>query len=181
MVGRLATGFFVINNIDKASRIINVSYSTDSPRQYVDCGRSLRTFTFKGENKTYDYAVADSSDYQVAGTWGPLNNLPVIAGLSRSTSLEGRINIYAAPSSTSTKVSVNTKYILHINTRGVRTNYNAAGGVVGQFQIPPESSDISFTTSEPGTKNFGAPGTPQLLTCESNGRLERELLSKASP
>src|SRR6266513_940375 len=69
LVGRLATGFFVINNIDKASRLINVSYSSDAPGDFVDCGRSTRQFSFKDESQTYTYQVADSSAFKAPRTW----------------------------------------------------------------------------------------------------------------
>jgi hypothetical protein len=58
LVGRLATGFFVINNIDKASRFINVSFSSDTPESYVDCGQSTREFSYQKEEKKYVYNVA---------------------------------------------------------------------------------------------------------------------------
>ncbi len=64
LVGRLATGFFVINNIDKASRLINVSYSSDSPGEFIDCGRSTRQFSFHGESHTYTYQVAETSAFK---------------------------------------------------------------------------------------------------------------------
>ncbi|MFZ0050306.1 MAG: hypothetical protein WAK96_00895, partial [Desulfobaccales bacterium] len=38
IVPALGKKFFVINNLDKESGIINVSYKGD-PEQYVDCGR----------------------------------------------------------------------------------------------------------------------------------------------
>jgi len=45
LVKQLSKSFYVINNIDKESRIINVSFSTNSPAEYIDCGRTLRTYT----------------------------------------------------------------------------------------------------------------------------------------
>src|SRR3546814_8710634 len=43
LVRNLSSEFFVINNIEKASRIINVSFQTDAPERYVDCGVTHRT------------------------------------------------------------------------------------------------------------------------------------------
>ena len=45
MVKNLSADFFVINNIEKISRLMNVSFSTTSPGKYIDCGRSRRTYT----------------------------------------------------------------------------------------------------------------------------------------
>jgi hypothetical protein len=42
LVRELAKSFFVINNIEKESRIINVSFFTQTPQDYADCGRTYR-------------------------------------------------------------------------------------------------------------------------------------------
>src|SRR3546814_14775343 len=38
LVRNPSSEFFVINNIEKAYRIINVIFQTDAPERYVDCG-----------------------------------------------------------------------------------------------------------------------------------------------
>src|SRR5438552_15950444 len=38
LVAQLSRGFYVINNIDKASRLINVSFYSDSPDDYIEIG-----------------------------------------------------------------------------------------------------------------------------------------------
>ncbi|MBS3954497.1 MAG: hypothetical protein KGZ88_16220 [Methylomicrobium sp.] len=180
LVGRLATGFFVINNIDKASRLINVSFSSDSPENYVDCGESTRKFSYQKEEKTYVYNVAQDSAYKVASTWGPNNNLPNIAEVSRDASLEGRINVYVAPqSSNETKVSANVKYILRVTTTGTGVAFNAFGTPVQQFTVPSSSSDVSFTTGESGSKNWGTGGSGDSVTCRAKGTLEKSILDMA--
>jgi|SRR5437588_6254561 len=182
LVGRLATGFFVINNIDKASRLINVSYSSDSPGDFVDCGRSTRQFAFKDEAQTYTYAVADSSTFKTAGTWGPMKNLAVVGEISRRPSVEGRINLYVAPvSPTATKVTANVKYVFKVTVGGLSTAYNAFGGVVNQAPIPQNTSDISFSTAEGGAKEWGMPPNVETIRCQSTGKLEQSLLEKAKP
>jgi hypothetical protein len=180
LVGRLATGFFVINNIDKASRLINVSYSGDSPGDFIDCGRSTRQFSFNGESRTYIYQVAESSSFKATSSWGPLNNLPMVGEVSRRTSVDGRINLYVAPiSTTATKVSANVKYILRVSVGGVSTAYNAFGAVVNQSQITQTTEDISFSTTESTSKNWGTPPHLDLVTCQTTGKLEQSLLDKA--
>jgi hypothetical protein len=169
LVGKLATGFFVINNIDKASRLINVSFSSDSPERYVDCGKSTRQFAFNSEAKTYTYQVAADSRYKATATWGPFNNLPSVAEISRDTSLEGRINVYVAPNSAdATRVTVNVRYILRIATSGAGTAYNAFGVPAQQFSVPNSSSEIAFTTNESATKDE--------ITCRATGELEQTIL-----
>ena len=53
LVEQLSKSFYVINNIEKASRIINVSFSTDTPEEYVDCGISTREYGVKSNMSTY--------------------------------------------------------------------------------------------------------------------------------
>src|SRR3954449_382638 len=49
----LSSKFFVINNIDKASGLINVSYSGD-PEKYVDCGQQHSSVKNARGERTYD-------------------------------------------------------------------------------------------------------------------------------
>lgn len=182
LVGRLATGFFVINNIDKASRLINVSYSSDAPGDFVDCGQSTRQFSFKDESQTYTYQVADSSTFKTAATWGPMRNLPLVGQISRRTSVEGRINLYVAPvSQAATKVTANVKYVLKVTVGGFSTAYNAFGVVVNQVPIPQSTNDISFSTAEAGSKEWGTPPNADTVVCRTTGKLEESLLEKAKP
>ena len=111
LIGHLAKSFFVINNVEKVSRIINVSFSTDKPEEYVDCGTTERTFQYAKESHTYTYPMAGSNSYKAAGKWGAYQNLPTIGYVNRKTSLEGRINVYVAPKDNDTIVTVNTRYI----------------------------------------------------------------------
>src|SRR3546814_19749131 len=56
LVRNLSSEFFVINNIAKASRIINVSFQTDAHERYVDCGVKHRTYTSPtGTKAVYPY------------------------------------------------------------------------------------------------------------------------------
>src|SRR4030095_14702085 len=105
-VRELAKRFYVINNIDKQSRIINVSFSTDTAEAYIDCGIVTRTYSRGDERQTYKYHLASASTYKIATSTGINNQLPQTGVLSRRTSLEGRVNIYVAPEDQNTRVSV---------------------------------------------------------------------------
>src|SRR5699024_5728367 len=146
LVERLATGFFVINNIDKASRLINLSFSTDTPDTYVDCGHSHRHFSFRKQSKDYNYVTAGDSQYKAAGKWGAYKNLPVVYKVKRNTSLDGRINVYVAPvNDKQTKVSVNVKYIMGFAVSGIALGYNAFGRLQSKERIPKTNNTVSFT------------------------------------
>jgi hypothetical protein len=136
LIGQLAKSFFVINNVEKVSRIINVSFSTDKPEEYVDCGTTERTFQYAKESQTYTYPVAGSSSFKTAGKWGPYENLPSIGYFHRKTSLEGRIIVYVAPKDNDTIVTVNTRYILSVRVSGHGEGMNAAGTVVQTAAVP---------------------------------------------
>lgn len=145
LIGQLAKSFFVINNVDKASRIINVSFSTDKPEEYIDCGTSERTFQYANESQTYTYPVAGSNSFKAAGKWGAYGNLPSIAYLDRKTSLEGRINVYVAPKDNDTVVTVNTRYIFTSGMSGQNELINGVGAVVQRVEVL-ESKKQSLST-----------------------------------
>jgi len=97
LVRELSKSFFVINNIDKESRIINLSVNTNAPKEYIDCGKTTRTYTEGGLVEKFEYQVAEKSSFKVAT---PLQPHPASAYYyqgERSHRLEGRFNIYFAP------------------------------------------------------------------------------------
>src|SRR4030095_2984850 len=103
-VRELAKSFYVINNLDKQSRVINLSFSTNTPEEYVDCGIITRTYSRGNHRRTYKYQVASTSAYIVAGSTGVNNKLPQTAVFSRQLFLEGLVNIYVAPEDQNTRV-----------------------------------------------------------------------------
>lgn len=56
-VPALSKQFFVINNLDKSSGLINLSYSGD-PEKYIDCGRITSFVKNAQGERTYDFAGA---------------------------------------------------------------------------------------------------------------------------
>lgn len=159
LVAELSKSFFVINNIEKDSRIINVSFSSSKPTRYVDCGTTTVTSSHpaRGE-QTWTYAVADDS-----AVWVGIDGTNHIMDRARDTNLEGRVNIFLAPEgSGSTLVRVNAKYALSVTVRetGVTAPYNNV-----------HSATMSFSTNEP-TTDYNT-------TCTSKGVLESELIEMA--
>lgn len=85
LVSEIGKKFFVINNIDKDSGLINISYSGD-PENYIDCGtvssyvKNLageRTHVFPGARARQQYETMTDTLYKI----------------NREMSLEGRMNI----------------------------------------------------------------------------------------
>lgn len=176
LVARLAQSFFVINNIEKESRLINVSFSPNQPEHFADCGESRRSFQFRDESRDYRYNVASPSTFKIADRWGA--NYPLVTEATRTPILDGRANIYVAPQQENTIVTVNATYTLRISITGTTQTYNAFAELIGQRRIPPETtSGLSFSTSEPGSAPWGVNG--QQVTCRSLGAFEQQVLDLA--
>jgi len=158
LVGQLSKSFYVINNIDKASRIINVSLSSEDPDQYIDCGHTHRTFAYAGQTEEFNYAIAGSSSYKAA-TQTTAGN-PVTLYVDRKTSLEGRVNVYVAPEGNGTRVSVNARYVLTIATSGQSEAHALVGPAVATAPLQESSSTVTLNTDQPTTKNLGSAREP---------------------
>jgi len=161
-VAKLGQRFFVINNLEKSSGLINLSYSGD-PEKYVDCGKV--TVVNKGpgaKTTTFSGSVADVL-YMTAI---PVHayNMPAPAQVRRQMSLDGRINlIFEAIGPTTTRVTAATRYIL---SRRV--------GPAGNIMFPSSADTAAFNANEPGV--FPANIDGRSLTCVSTGALEKSIL-----
>lgn len=154
LVRQLSSDFFVINNIDKSSRLINLSFSAQRPSEYVDCGQTNRSFTNAHGTRNYSYNTADSATFAFANQQGHVFNL------NRRSRLEGRTNIYVAPEGPGTLVTVNTKYILNIDVEA----FGLDGRPAGRQSFV---ADVSTKT----------PGGYQDIQCYARGVIEQRILS----
>lgn len=155
-VPELGKQFFVINNLDKASGLMNISYS-GSPEKYIDCGvitsyvknvRGERTYTFPGASPQQNYEVMTKEALLV---------------VDRRMALEGRVNlIFEEIGANQTKVTANTRYVI--------TKTAAVHNVQGHL-LNRQTDTISFNSG--GTAAF--PG--QSSECTSTGTLEADILS----
>lgn len=176
LVRDLAKSFYIINNIDKESRIINVSFSSTEPVDFVDCGKSTRTYSEGSKEEKFEYELAASSIYKFATPQQEdpaFNNYVMI---NREPILEGRSNIYIAPvdsDSTKTSISVNSRYILTIKAKGQIYAKHISGRVFTRGSIPEETSTWSFNTNEVVKKDLGG---GVIVTCFSKGKLEKDIL-----
>jgi len=180
LVRELSKSFYVINNIERESRLINVSFISNSPVEYVDCGRSARHYTQGTKVETFEYAIAAPSTYKFAGQRQPTPSMISYAIVQREPSLEGRSNIYVAPQqndSTRTIVSVNTRYVLNLKTRGTAFIEGVNSNIIRQDPLPERSTQIIFNT------NATASSTDQnaTITCFGTGKLELDILNMVKP
>lgn len=160
-VPALGKQFFVINNLDKSSGLINLSYTGD-PEKYIDCGRITSYVKNAHGERTYDFAGAKA--HQVYEIMDPGSGLFFF---DRRMNLEGRVNlIFEEVDSFTTRVTATTRYVV-TRTQIVRST---AGG------FPHNVTDtISFNSGG------GAPFPPnkngEFAECTARGVLEQEVLS----
>ncbi|MFL9665309.1 hypothetical protein WIX39_000065 [Variovorax sp. AB1(2024)] len=157
-VPQLGKEFFVINNLDKSSGLINISYSGD-PEKYVDCGRIISYVKNARGERTYDFPAAKQQmEYEVM-----TSNLFF---LSRQMNLDGRVNlIFEEVGPEQTRVSANTRYVLKLD----HTVRDVNGRSVNT------SNSIAFNTNT--AASFPRPENMEAVNCRSTGLLEQDLLS----
>ena len=116
--------------------------------------------------------VKDSAYKYGAGT---SNNgvFALVSNVKRSTKLEGRINIYVAPKSENTEVSVNTRYIFTTIVSSRVNTENSRGQIIYSAPITPSPTTVSFNTNKPNKSDEG-------VSCFSSGVLESEVLKMAN-
>ena len=169
LIRKLSKSFYVVNNVAKESRLINVSFSSDTPENYVDCGFTDRTFVMGSLKEDYLYDVAEDSTYKFGRGTNQGGNLTIVDYVNRRTDLDGRINIYVAPvGANKTEVSVNTKYIFTAKVDGTRQWLNLHKQPVTSRAFNVPASVINFTTD---TK-----GSSKEITCFSIGKMETEII-----
>jgi hypothetical protein len=175
MVAELAKTFFTINNIDKASRIINVSFYSQDADKYIDCGQSHRKTTRGDITRAYDYPVAGDNSYTLEGPGAEFIEWSL--QIHRDVKIEGKINIYLAPiSNDKTKVSTNVRFIRKIYVSGENIATHINGGIVSRVPIKDKNFVDSFSTNEIYRKKE-LDGTE--IICLSKGVLENMILDIA--
>jgi hypothetical protein len=156
LVKELSGDFFVINNIDKNSRLINISFSSQRPSEFVDCGTTARKFTNARGDQNYTYKTADSSNFVSTNKQGHAFTV------RRNSRLEGRTNIYVAPENSGTNITVNTKYVISVAMTATAIDGRPAG--TENFIFDP-STKQSFSNAD--------------LTCVALGTIEERILRAA--
>ena len=179
LIEQLSKSIFVISNFEKASSgIIELLFSTDTPEQYVDCGRTTWSHENRIDKEVRIYKTAESSTYKNASILGTFRPSPIIESVIRETSLEGRINIFVAPEGDGTRITVNCRYTFKVNISGDYERQNVYGGVKKMGSLPSSSSEIIFlNTIQVKRNNWETSGEPENAKCYSTGKLEQEILN----
>jgi hypothetical protein len=156
-ISQLSSEFFVINNLDKETGLINVSYSGD-PEKFVDCGR------IKLSSEDNDFPASRGAHrYQQWAGWK-------VFRIDRQMQLDGRMNIIVHEvDPKNTQLTVNTRYIL--NRR--MTTTDSSGQMVGS-----NNDTAAFNYGQDGSFPAVGDDNPPLV-CRSTGVLERQIVTIA--
>lgn len=172
-VRSLSSTFYTINNIEKSSRIINVSFSIKDPTKYVDCGISRREFSYKNETANYVYATAGDGNYQFLS--GSSEGYSYWSKAKRENSISGVANIYFLPiSENKTEITVNANYSLNTSLKGKRYSLRKSGDYLFENNFNNEFV-TELTTNSPSPFNDDSE-----FLCKSTQVLETALLEVLS-
>ena len=158
-VPELGKRFFVINNLDKSSGLINISYTGD-PEKYVDCGRIISFVKNARGERTYNFAGSSAQQsYEILESGG-------LFFIDRRMSLEGRVNlIFEEVSANQTRITANTRYVVQ-RVRAIRAAANNASQTL--------TDSVSFNSGS--SANFAGQES-QAAQCAATGNLEQEILN----
>ncbi len=158
-VPALGRQFFVINNMDRSSGFINLSYSGD-PERYIDCGRITSVVENARGMRTYDFPASRAQQaFEV-------KEGPGLFMVQRKLALEGRINlIFEVLGPKSTRVTASTHYIVSKSVTFQQFGAN----------LPPQTTSDSISFNSGGSATFA--GKAPATQCIPTGRLEEEILA----
>ncbi len=158
-ISSLGASFFVINNIDKSSGFINLSFS-GNPEKYINCGRIKYIVDNLAGKRVYDFPPSlEDSKYEryINGE---------LYTFYRKLSLDGRVNIIMQElSENETVATVNIRYMVN----GYFDIFDVSGK-----KIEASSQTLSFNTN---TSDKFKSESNQGVICISSGQLEREILN----
>jgi len=166
VVAHLSETSFVIDNIDKDSGLITVSFAMDDAQKAIDCGqwtswvknmRGRRDYSFDGAAPYAKYESLDKS---------------TLMTLERNLSLSGKFNILVTePTEESSRIKVTTRYVPTV-----------------KLKVTPLAFDSNFQRVQPRTFtesfSFNTGQEAQLpgaqTVCRSKGFLEAQILEGIS-
>jgi hypothetical protein len=160
-VRALGDSFFVMNNIVKDSKIINLSYSGD-PEKYVDCGHLTINVKEGIGSTTYEFPAARRSvKYKLVRGFSTTS-------VDRQMSLEARINVlFEEVDRNETGVKVVVRYV--VTRTGTQTVIDHFSNRTSTLPLPP----LSFSFNTGGSDSATAESTS---TCRPTGAMEKAII-----
>ena len=163
LISGLSSEFFVINNVEKASGLITLDFSTSTPERFVDCGNVTRTYG----DESNTFALAGDSSFKYDETVGV--NV-ARKRVTRNTDLSGKINVHVAEVPDGTRVTVNARYIWSVELGGT---YEMAGSLASG---PTQALQRSNFSKSFNTNSVAGPDADLDFTCGATGELEAMIL-----
>jgi hypothetical protein len=150
---------FVINNMDKKSGLINITYTGD-PKRYIDCGQVSAYVKNAREERSYDFpGAAASKSYEVTLPQG-------LFRVDRKMALEARTNLaFGELTPSSTRVTATTRYV--VTRTMLVTDANNKSNTL--------TDTISFSSA--AGASFPAHKDGRATECIPTGLFETEVLS----
>ena len=184
LIRRLSENSIHVSTLEKASRFVQVEMARSSdlatranrPEQFVDCGRTVRTFSQAGETERFEYAVAESSVHRESDLDGEGFR---VSDVERRVALEARTTLYLQPEGDRrTRITVKTRYEVQIEVSGQATGVSRDPEVpdAASVSFGPRIESIRFTTFQPGQDQRRGG-----VICRATGVLEHSLIALANP
>ncbi len=170
----ISKNFFEIDLVDKNSGILSISYNAAEPEQYVDCGTlhsesPSALWTFPQRSPRPLEVSAQTIDFPVAKAhqdWRVTAPSMMVQYYSQTVTLNGKLHIvFEHLSETSTKVTVNIRYILN---RSVTAQYRNPAGP------NPSSAQETITFDSGGEATFGSKWPNPRTSEQAFAALERK-------
>jgi len=156
LIRNLSDTSFSVNNIEKDSGFINISFSSNNPNEFIDCGKWSGFFENMQTKEIYNFDAADNANFLSLGDG--------VIRVNRVTELNGRINL-------SLQKIDNQKSMLKVNVRYVFTGKDYQTFLAYSYRNNISTWDITFDSKTIGKNKLGQ------TTCKSIGTLEKKLLS----
>ena len=184
LIRRLSESSFRVSTLEKASRFValevhrssDLATNANQPSRFVDCGRTVRTYSEGGEEERFEYAVAQSSRHKEASA---VEGGTRVSDVERRVDLEARATIYLQPEGPDrTRITVKTSYELkiEITIQAAIVSSDSGKSVAPAAVVGPRVESVRFTTFRPGRdKRSGG------LACRATGDLEHALIALANP
>ncbi len=176
-VKALSKSSYVMRNIDRQSNIITLSFISDSPTGYVDCGKTFRTYSEGSNTETFEYDTAGSATFKVAAAGQEDRRYANYSVVNRGSTLEVNSTVYVGPDEKESKdtiVRVNTRYTLNFTARGENFAKHL-NSVISRGKMPGEIAIVAFSSDKP-TEHEDIYGDGTKMTCFSKGKAERDIL-----
>lgn len=166
-VDSIGQSFFVLENIEKDSGIMSISFSSKTPSDYIDCG----TVTDSGKINGKDYSFSFEAASSPVTRWVTGNGSLAIQCL-RTASLSGKSNVLVQKfSKDTTRVKITTRYVFTLDYT-CQFPYDA-GGFTPAYRTEKISDSMSFVADELGTFDKA-----DSIQCRSKKTLESWILDE---